>query len=169
MVFLCSIAFKSYRRTKTSEWPHWMTIVEHSSFVHGFFCLKAHSFAVTAYLSPLFKYSAKPFWTPKRQFFPYLSFLELSPPQLDKEGSTPTPTGSRALNHVFCRESIVYADYLETTTLFSFQNIFRCFKHQHRPLQYECILKIFKMIGFYNHCYTINPYEFRYSLIVKLI
>jgi len=35
---------------------------------------------------------------------------------------------------------------------------------------YKCIEKIYKMIGqIYNYSYTMNLYEFKYSLTVKLI
>ena len=34
---------------------------------------------------------------------------------------------------------------------------------------YKCIEKIYKVIGIYNYSYTMNPYELKYALTVKLI
>ena len=60
-----------------------------------------------------------------------------------------------------------------TTTLFSFCNVFRCFKHHyhHQPL-WTYTVKIYKMISIsnYSYSYTTNHLnKFQHSLTVKLI
>ena len=46
--------------------------------------------------------------------------------------------------------------FKNTTTLFSFRDIFRCFQHHHHQPYYEYAVKIYKIVGIYNYSYTMN-------------